>query len=87
MGNPTWYSTFLDEHLNGKIADVAVSCHRATWERRVFEKLERLRLFQDKDDHPIGAAKRGGVQKKKNACAGGGWPRGVVKASAASAFL
>jgi hypothetical protein len=42
MGNPRLMSTFLDEHLNGKIAEIAGSCPcRSTWNRRVFEKFDR----------------------------------------------
>ena len=32
-GNPTSYSTFLDESYNGTIADMARRCHRQTWHK------------------------------------------------------
>ncbi len=34
-GNPHYYSTFLDESLNGLLAKMAKACHRLTWHRSV----------------------------------------------------
>ena len=35
FGNPQYQSTFLDESYNGRLAEIAGSCHRMTWHRRV----------------------------------------------------
>ena len=37
-GNPKYYSTFLDESLNGKIAAICRSAHRSRLQERVFLK-------------------------------------------------
>ena len=41
-GNPRMYSTYMDESLNRDIACIAASCHRLTFERRVFAKFSHL---------------------------------------------
>ena len=50
-GNPRYYHTYNDESLNRTIASLATSVHRATFERRLFLKLDFLRhldsLLQD----------------------------------------
>lgn len=40
-GNPRFYSTYHDESLNRQLARVAASCHRMTFERRLFSKFSR----------------------------------------------
>ena len=34
-GNPRFYSTFVDEDFNGRVAKIACACHRLTWYRGV----------------------------------------------------
>ena len=38
MGNPRYYTTFLDESCNHQVAKICRSCHRSTFERRCFFK-------------------------------------------------
>ena len=44
-GNPRFYSTFLDETLNGVVASIAQSCHQSQWEKRLFCRLQLMPLF------------------------------------------
>ena len=38
LGNPKYYSTYKDESVNGTIARIAHSCHRAKWNHTVHIK-------------------------------------------------
>jgi len=38
-GNPIFHQTYYHEHVNGKIAKVARSCHRSTWGTSVHKKI------------------------------------------------
>lgn len=42
QGNPRYYSTFVDEGLNGLVSKMASAVHKLTWERRLFEKFKRV---------------------------------------------
>eukprot|EP00959_Pyramimonas_sp_CCMP1952_P168601 3522739-Pyramimonas_sp.AAC.1 len=44
-GNPRFYSTFLDETLNGVVATMAKAGHSKTWERRIFTRLQLVPLY------------------------------------------
>eukprot|EP00959_Pyramimonas_sp_CCMP1952_P099548 2081175-Pyramimonas_sp.AAC.1 len=44
-GNPRFYSTFLDETLNGVVATMAKAGHSKTWERSIFTRLQLVPLF------------------------------------------
>ena len=46
-GNPRYYSTFLDESLNAVVAAVAHASHPATWEKRIFDRLQLAPRFGD----------------------------------------
>ena len=48
QGNPRMYSTYLDESLNRFIANTAGSCHRMTFERRLFAKVSLQQRFASK---------------------------------------
>ena len=45
-GNPRFYTTYLDESLNQVFIRIAASCHRMTFERRVFAKYKAWVLRQ-----------------------------------------
>jgi hypothetical protein len=41
-GNPRMWATWADESLNGVLAKIARSCHRACWETMVHKKFSML---------------------------------------------
>jgi hypothetical protein len=47
QGNPKSYSTFENEDLNGIVAKVAASCHRASWQVMVHFKLNILTTLEE----------------------------------------
>ena len=40
MGNPQEYSTFVDESLNGRLAEICRATHRVAFERRALAKFD-----------------------------------------------
>ena len=50
MGNPRFYSTFLDETLNGILSNIAmatnIGSNQQHWERRVFARTQLLGRLQ-----------------------------------------
>ena len=57
MGNPRFYATFLDEHYNGKVAQICRSAHRRNFEKTVFGKFH-LRYAKHKVGKIIKEEKR-----------------------------
>ncbi|CAE7032303.1 unnamed protein product [Symbiodinium sp. CCMP2592] len=45
-GNPRMYSTYIDESLNGLIAQICRSVHRRGWALEVYRKLAMMECFQ-----------------------------------------
>lgn len=41
-GNPSFYHSYANETLNGRIARIARTCHRKTWTESVFRKLHLM---------------------------------------------
>ena len=51
-GNPKYYSTYLDESLNRTFIKIARTCHRVTFEKRMFSKYLGWQL-RHVDDHNV----------------------------------
>ena len=49
-GNPRFYSTYLDESLNRTFIKIAASCHRRTFERRMFSKFKHWSMRHMNDE-------------------------------------
>ena len=59
MGNPKYYTTYLDEGYNGRIAKICRGSHRMTWEQSVFSKFASrynggLKIAEKKRKHKVG---------------------------------
>lgn len=50
LGNPRMYSTYFDESVNRALAEIAASCHRMTFERRLFAKFGFLQELAETQD-------------------------------------
>ena len=49
-GNPSYHSTFQDEHENGVVARQSTKCHKLTFQKSVFERIivgEKLALLSN----------------------------------------